>query len=365
MKKIILASVFTALTYGTYAQGALDTQLRDAQCKSSADEIAKGEKNTADPKKGLKSANWVKLAEAYMDGAMNCGKDSLASEKAYNTYLKALEIEKAAGGKGVKDIEAALTGQKLHQTLMSQGANFYNGKNLNGAYKLFNLATVVNPKDSTSALYAGIAAQQTGNNDGAAAAFNKYLENGGKDVTVFYSLAQIYKAQKNTAKAIEILKKGIAVTGDKDLKGELVNINLSSGNSDEAINELKKLVDSDPSNINNMLNLGILYDNSGKKEEAMNWYKKVLEKEPNNYDCNFNIGVMYFNQAVEMKKEVDKMDMKTYQKEGKAVEDKVCAKFNEAKTYFDVCKKVKPNDEDLKGTYDGLVGVLDQCSKRK
>ncbi|RYU97216.1 tetratricopeptide repeat protein [Emticicia agri] len=369
MKKTIFVSVLSMVTAGVFAQAGLDNQLRDAQCKSAADEIAKGEKASLDAKKGAKSSTWVKLATAYEDMAINCGKDSMASEKAYNTYKKALEVE--AGGKGAKDIEAALTSQKIYSALMQQGAGFYNSKNFPNALKLFRLASEVNPKDTTAALYSGIVGQQAKDNEAAKIYFNKFIEQGGKDPAVFYSLSEIYKGEKNTAKAVEVLKKGITANpNDKDLKGSLVNVQLSSGNSDEAIAELKKLVDSDPNNINNMLNLAILYDNSGKKEEALELYKKVMAIDPTNYDCNFNLGVYYFNQAVKIKEEVDKMDMKEYQKSGKAIEDKACAKFAEAKPYFDTCKAVRDKEgkaleEDLTNSLTSLTTVLEQCAKRK
>ncbi|RFS14600.1 lipopolysaccharide assembly protein LapB [Emticicia sp. C21] len=369
MKKTIFVSVLSMVTAGVFAQAGLDNQLRDAQCKSAADEITKGEKASQDAKKGAKSSTWVKLAAAYEDMAINCGKDSMASEKAYNTYKKALEVE--AGGKGAKEIEAALTSQKIYSALMQQGAGFYNAKNFPNALRLFRLASEVSPKDTTAALYSGIVGQQAKDNEAAKVYFAKFIDQGGKDPAVFYSLSEIYKAEKNNTKAVEVLKKGISANpNDKDLKGSLVNIQLSSGNSDEAIAELKKLIDADPNNVNNLLNLAILYDNGGKKEEALVWYKKVLAIDPNNYDCNFNLGVYYFNQAVEIKKEVDKMDMKEYQKNGKAVEDKACAKFAEAKPYFDICKAArekegKPQEEELTTSMTSLTSVLEQCAKRK
>ena len=145
MKKIILASVMTVFTTGVYAQAAIDAQLKDALCKTATDNIAKAEKATQDSKKSVKSATWVKLAEALIEMASDCARDSSASEKAYNTYLKALEVDKAAGGKGVKDIETAMTGStsRLYTSLMQQGAGYYNLKNYSKALNLFKLASTI------------------------------------------------------------------------------------------------------------------------------------------------------------------------------------------------------------------------------
>ncbi|MCU0325725.1 MAG: tetratricopeptide repeat protein [Spirosomaceae bacterium] len=374
MKKIFLASAFSIFATGAFAQNAaLEAQMREAQCKTAADDIAKNEKASADPKKGIKPATWLKLAQSYEAMAMSCGKDSMASAKAFETYQKAIEVDAAAGGKMAKEIEESKT-KTLYNALMQQGAAYYNGKNYAGAIKLFGLASKTNPKDTTSALYLGIVGQQGKDNAAALKGFSDFLELGGKDPAVFYGLAELYRSVKNTAKAIETLKRGIKIhPKDKDLQGALVNIQLSGGNMDEAINEMKVLVDKDPENMVNTLNLAILYDNAfannkNKPElraEALKWYGVVLAKEPNNYDANYNLAVFHFNDAVEIKKSVDNMDMKTYQKEGKAVEDKVCDKFNEAKKYFDICKSTKPNEPDLVENLKNLDNVLTQCSGRK
>ena len=363
-KQILLAGLSVLLASNAFAQDAIADKIRDESCKTFEKEIAGHIKNTQDPKKGLKASTWLKLAQSYQASSLQCGKDSTASLKAYETLLKAEEVDKAAGGKSAKEISDALKNPQLGSALMSQGAAFYNGKNLTSAVKLFKLAYTVNPKDSLATLYAGIAAQQSKDYESAKEAFLKNLEQGSKDPAVFYSLAAIYKNEKATDKAVEILKKGIALLpNDKDLKGELINTYLTSGKIEDAISDLKKLVEADPSNTPNLLNLGILYDNSGKKDEALAIYKQVLAKDPNNYDCNYNLGVLYFNQAVEIKKVVDKMDMKTYQKEGKAVEEKACAKFAEAKPFFDACKKIKPNETDVDDNLNNLSKVLSQCGK--
>jgi tetratricopeptide (TPR) repeat protein len=285
MKKIILASVMTVFTTGVFAQNvALDAQLKDAQCKTASEEITKAEKATLDAKKTLKSATWVKLADAQLEMANSCGKDSLASHKAYDTYKKALEVE--AGGKGAKDIEAALTGTKLYTGLMQQGAGFYNLKNFKNALTLFKLASVVNVKDTTASLYAGIVAQQAKELGDAKIYFTKFIEQGGKDVAVFYGLSELYKNDKENAKAVEILKKGIQVNPkDKDLQSSLINAYLSGGMMSEAIDNMKQMIaitPNTPENAKNLAenikNLGTLYEN-----EAEEYAKKVrpLESEAN------------------------------------------------------------------------------------
>ncbi len=369
MKKIILTSalaIFAAT--GVYAQG-VDQLLAEEQCKSFTKEKASVDKASLDPKKSLKAATWVNRAKIYADIPFQCAKiDSMAGVTAYESYKKALEIEPA--GKAVKEINAALNGQdensKLFNSVMQCGINYNNSKNYSGALKCFALSSDIKKADTTSALYTGYMAQQINDDANLIKYFERFVEQGGSNSYVFYALAQKYKAGKDVDKALAILKKGVAKNPtDKDLKGEIININIGRGNNDDVIADLKKLVEADPKNANYLFNLGAVYDNAGKKELALETYKQVLAIDPANFDANYGVGVLYFNQAVEIKKTVDKMDMKTYKTEGKAIEEKVCTKFKESQSYFEEANKVKPNDEDLKGNLTNLKGVLDQCASRK
>ena len=97
------------------------------------------------------------------------------------------------------------------------------------------------------------------------------------------------------------------------------------------------------------------------KTKAFEIYKKTLALDTDNYDSNFNMSVMYFNEAVETKRMVDAMDMKTYQASGKDIEMKACSQFNTAKPYFDKCKSLKPDDDLVIENLKNLDRILGQC----
>jgi ABC-type transporter Mla subunit MlaD len=77
------------------------------------------------------------------------------------------------------------------------------------------------------------------------------------------------------------------------------------------------------------------------------YYTKALEADANNYDALYQMGAYYYNDAVEIKKQVNGMDMNEYKKTGKDLEAKLAAKYHEALPYFERGFKVK-KDEDLK-----------------
>ncbi|HEV7349661.1 tetratricopeptide repeat protein [Telluribacter sp.] len=438
----------------------------------------KSDKSIEDAKSSAKAATWMDRAKTYENIALQFTQlDSNAAQTAYEAYKKVVELDvtkKGEAGRSAKEAQkilAAEEGTNLYNAFVKQGAEMYQNKNMNGALKMFQTAQEINPKDTLSALYGGIAAQQIDKKEEAAAQFEKYVANGGKDPSVFYGLAQLYRTNNNTDKAISTLNKGLERSPDnKDLKAEIVNILLASGKEDEAINQLKELVAKEPNNVQNLVNLAILYDNSnikltnqireaeeklgattskgaglqkqledekGKMEVfdseikrlsarikaqpknadlkrqldqvtqsrneakqaiakletdvksasdasanvdkskletdltdmkakqkslrdmATSAYVKALEVDPSNYDALFNLGVFYFNEAVEMKREVDNMNMQEYQQRGKAVESKVCGQFKKAQPYFQKAVQVNAESE-AKDTLETLNNILAQ-----
>lgn len=467
MKKTLRVLFISSISFHAFSQDAI----KDLECKGYAEAVAKAVKASENAKSAVKGATWLKLGDAYIDLATRCTSDSSAAQKAYDAYNKGAEVEKAAGGKKSKDFEKALTEKKLGDAFLQQGAAFYNNKNLKMASKFFGMSANINTKDTTAALYSGIVNQSLGDNITAVKSFNKYLDNGGRDVAVFYSLAQALKMDKKYDEAVAVLKKGSSIhPNDKDLKNEVINIYIASNNIDGAIADLEKSVAAD-NNPAALANLGLLYDsktqdflnelnkskeklskgNTGDLEKKLagekdklsafeaeltklngnlkkdpktatatkkkiaevssmkasidenvakmskeladkkagsgsaddlkktvaaqeanykTWldktlkvYNKVLTDDPNNYDVNFNLAVMYFNQAVETKKIVDAMDMKTYTAEGKEVEKKSCEQFNLAKPYFEKCNMLKAGDDVVIENLKNLNRIVEQCKK--
>jgi hypothetical protein len=77
------------------------------------------------------------------------------------------------------------------------------------------------------------------------------------------------------------------------------------------------------------------------------YYTKALEADANNYDALYQMGAYYYNDAVEIKRQVNGMDMNEYKKTGKDLEAQLAVKYNQALPYFERGFKVK-KDEDLK-----------------
>jgi len=474
MKKLFFVSALSLFSLSAFSQDAVNKAMVDQFRKDKE----KSDKDMSDAKNSAKAAFWMDRAKLYENIALQGSEvDSSAAKTALEAYKKVVELDltkKGEPGKSAKEAQNILSGgegSQLFNAFVKQGAEKYQAKNLNGALEMFTAAQEINQKDTLASLYGGIAAQQLEKKDIAKTQFEKYAANGGKDPSVFYGLAQLYRADNDFDKAIATLNKGLEMSpGNKDLKAEVVNIYLASGKEDQAISELTALTTSDPNNAQNIVNLAILYDNTSskmnqkikelqgklgtgggkansaaknlesekgkievydgevkrisalikkqpknadlkrqlaevnsKKKEALaaiasmetemktaqesakgndtaamekeladlkakqaeasskaiENYKKVLTIDAANYDALYNLGVFYFNEAVQLKGEVDNMNMTEYQQRGKEVEGRVCGRFKKAKPYFE--KAIQAKDEaEAKENLNTVNTVLEQ-----
>jgi len=454
------------------AAGANDV-LEKANIEALTKDKDKSDKDITDEKAGSKASTWMDRAKTYQSIAGQYIRiDSAAATKAREAYNKVLELDKTKKGdpgRLAKEAQEALTGQAMYGAFMQQGVAKFQNKNYAEAIKSMSIAGEINTKDTLAPLYTAIAAQQIQKNDIAKSQLEKYIAAGGKDATIYGSLATLYRSEKDIDKALATLDKGIALDPkNKDLANERINIMLASNRMGEAIAGMKAMVEKEPNNVQNLVNLGILYDNAARvssdslrkmdggdkkadlsakqlaeakdllqtyngevtrlsglikkspkadlkrqladvqtklKEQkaevarldaevkaaaasastatnsqqqmadlkqkmdqdskmAIEYYNKALAVDPNNYDANYNLGVYYFNQAVEMKRDVDRMDMAEYSKRGKEVDGQVCGKFKQAFPYFSKAKAVR-EEADLMENLTTLENVLKQYEGRK
>ena len=164
---------------------------------------------------------------------------------------------------------------------------------------------------------------------------------------------------KDDQKALEVVKKAREVfPDDKNLMKEEINLLITTDQADEARTKLEKAIAEEPDNANLYYNLAFLNDQIGNKDKAIELYKKAVDLDPQYFEANFNLAVLYYNEAADMLKKANEMDLKTYQKEGKAIEDKAKEGFKKALPYLEKSQQLKPEDltvlETLQTVYSQL-----------
>ncbi|GAB3956197.1 hypothetical protein GCM10028805_45300 [Spirosoma harenae] len=271
MKQVLVVLVACCLSAGVYAQqgGAVDAAMVDALKK----EKEKSDKDITDPKAGAKASTWMDRAKTYQNIAAggNIKLDSAAATTAYDAFKKVIELDKdkkGGPGKLAKEAEEALKSPNLYNAFMQQGVAKFQAKNYPDAMKSLSMAGELNPKDTLAPLYTAIAAQQVKDNATAKTQLEKYIAGGGKDAAIYGSLAMLYSADNEVDKAIAALDKGIALAPtNKDLANEKINIMLRTNRLDEAISNMKQMVEKDPNNVTNLVNLSIVYNNIAQKAD--------------------------------------------------------------------------------------------------
>ena len=88
-----------------------------------------------------------------------------------------------------------------------------------------------------------------------------------------------------------------------------------------------------------------------------------MEKNPEYFEALYNLGVNKYNQGAEILKEAQDMDLETYKKEGKAVEEKANQVFLLAVPYFEKAHEVNPEDVGTLQTLQTLYALMKDYDK--
>ncbi|MGF7213992.1 putative Zn-dependent protease [Spirosoma lacussanchae] len=272
MKSIYFVLMVCFLAFGTRVQAQQQGQgaasvLDQAAMDAVKKDKEKSDKDITDAKASAKASTWMDRAKTYQSIAGQYIRlDSMAATKAQEAYTKVVELDKdKKGGPGrlAKEAQEAMKSQAMYGAFMQQGVAKFQNKNYAEAMKSMIIAGEITPTDTLAPLYTAIAAQQIKDNATAKTQLEKYMTAGGKDATIYGSLAMLYRADNEIDKALATLDKGIAMAPtNKDLSNERINIMLATNRIDEAIEGYKQLVQREPNNAQNIANLGILYDNA-------------------------------------------------------------------------------------------------------
>ena len=122
----------------------------------------------------------------------------------------------------------------------------------------------------------------------------------------------------------------------------------------QAIDEFKKVLAEDPSNVNSVAGIASLYFNMKKLEEAKTWYEKQITLDPKNAEAYYSVGVIDWSQAYPARMEARAaahMDPQGNQpfKDLKA-RDAICAKntplIEEAFKHLNKAVELRPDYDD-------------------
>jgi len=365
MKKSLSIILFLSIAIFGYAQKGSVSKAKNYRTKGDLIS-AKAEIDVAITieKTAKKPATWFERGEIYKTIALNedeaiSGIDTDALVKAHEAYKKVLSMEKEGA------VNAVFSSQYIDALWgfhLNKGGEQYSEENFKAAYGSFVNALKIKPEDSTSLLYAGVAAQQSEDYANTILQYNKLVDLNIASIDVYSTLIYIERAiNKDEEKALEIIYQAKKVyPSDTKLSQEEIGILINLDRLDQAKDRIKSEIERDPTNVNLYLNLAIMHDNLGtasaekgdKENAAINFeiakenYQKVVELDSENYVGNFNLGAIYVNSAKVYYDEVRDMDLRTYDKKGPATVEKANAILKEGLPYMKKSTEVKPEDID-------------------
>ncbi|MBI4977640.1 MAG: tetratricopeptide repeat protein [Spirochaetes bacterium] len=288
---------------------------------------------------------------AYLKAVENSGKDtriqyaannqtgnvyysSGSYEEAHNAYRKALAARETPEifislGSSLEALKRTDEARTYYKKSIDAKPNFdgyfylgrllYNEKNYANALACFINAGAINPKDANVKMMEGRTHLRMGERDKAKIALERSIALDSDNANAYIDLAEVYRAEKNYQKAVEICKTAIRYQPDslaahnnlgliyidaRDLENAAATFknaiqlnpaysethfnlakvyNMQQKNYDEAIDELNRVIKINKNYLAESYELlGIIYyDIKQDKEKALFNYQKVLEIDPN------------------------------------------------------------------------------------
>ncbi len=347
-KSVVLALAFSAATFTTaVAQQAAVTNAIMLKRAGTLDKARiEIDKAVLDEKTGVKSKTWFERGEIYsgiiVSPLYSKTAPANATQTAYESYQKAIEFEKDEKKKEyTPQAQAKLQG--IYGMAFNDGVKQYNAQDYPAAIKSYELASSINPQDTSAVLYSAYAYEAAQNGAGAEQAYRKVLAMGHKTRQIYSRLMTISQTTgKTDAQQLEVVREAmVAYPNTVPYMLQEISLMLKMGKEQEAITKIQAAIAADPSNSNLYAVLGSLYDKMNKPELAVETYTKAITADPANFDAQFNLGVYQFNKGADLINKARKMSAAEYTKSGKKTEADSKAYFEKAIPYFEAANKLK------------------------
>lgn len=140
----------------------------------------------------------------------------------------------------------------------------------------------------------GMALEYKGDLAQAIVALRRYIDAGGKDVTVFRRLSELYSKTGQLNQALESAQRYVAqAPASADAFFQLGVVYHVLGQAKEAVANYQKAVELDPKLAEALFNLGFISESDGRYLEAIEFYKQAIEANPKHERAYYNLGNSY------------------------------------------------------------------------
>ena len=332
-QKNVVISAFNANKSGDYAEAA---NLID--------------KATADPTSSIEAKTWTYRGMIYFNIA-NSPEISTqypdALNKSMESYLKSFGLDSKQ--RWVDDNNMGLN--NLQALLYASAGKKYEINDYCGTaadYKMLEVISVhFNRIDSLAIFNKSYCAERCGNKEEALAGFQESVRIGYNVVQSYGSIVSIYNDLGKKDEALKTIEEARKVyPKNATLLIEEVNIYLADSNYTKAIDVLKALTIEDSQNEVIWLVLGSTSGKLGNIAEEESAYLKAIEVNPNYYDALYSLGASYYNRGNDKAVECSKINYK------EKVKFEECEKaanslYIKAVNQLELAYKVNPSNKEV------------------
>ncbi|MCK9423243.1 MAG: tetratricopeptide repeat protein [Bacteroidales bacterium] len=280
-----------------------------------------------DPSTAQDARAWFIRGNVYLEIANT--KDEKFKTLDANPLVKSLESYRKAIAFDTKkeyfeDILAKLNWQR--NNFYNNAVEFYNKREYKDAMQAFaNGAEVIELSgitDTLSLLNAATCASLANERSASKEYYLKLLKGNYKSPTIYISLSDIYRQDKDSTNAIKYVRMGQQVyPNDLRLLLTETNIYLTFNNTEKALSNLQVAKEKDTSNYSVFFALGTIFDNLSNDtskttqfraeafENAIKSYKDAIRLNKDYFEANYNLGALYVNKAASINDEANKLPL--------------------------------------------------------
>jgi tetratricopeptide (TPR) repeat protein len=162
------------------------------------------------------------------------------------------------------------------------------------------------PKDYKSRFYLATAYEENGQPEKALEHFTQIQKESEYFTNAQIHIAYILDARGESDEAINVIKKAIEIDNKNiDLYIMLASLFESQKSYDKAIEAIKKGLENDDKNIELIFRFGVVLDKSGDKDGSIKQMRRILEIDPNNADSLNYIGYSYAEKGTNLDEAMD------------------------------------------------------------
>ncbi len=333
MKKLLLMLTILVIASTSMAQKSERTNAfmynKNAQYDKAKEAIDKAVEHpkTVDDAKTWMYRGIIYLNLVFSEEFATLSEDPL--QESFTSFKKAVELDPDNDLRREDDIDPRV--EAIGQQYFAYGVDDFNAGTYDKAAdkfkKSFDVAAYTNKVDTLALLNAALASVRGEEYQQSLDYYQELLGYGFNESDVYKNMAMAHRNLGDNDAMFATLKSGREIyPDDAGLMLEEINAYLSIGQGAKVVDDLKILVEKDPTNYSIFFVLGTIYGDEANPEmfdmaKAEMYYMKSLEINPDYYDAVYNLGALYINESNKLQVEANELPLDETEKYDEMTED--------------------------------------------